>query len=53
MSEIVTGGPAFPIECHIAGGYRADEGLTMRDYFAPALALVLATLKAIQSRGDA
>lgn len=34
MSEIVTGGPAFPIECHIAGGYRADEGLTMRDYFA-------------------
>lgn len=34
MSEIITGGPAFPIECHIAGGYRADEGLTMRDYFA-------------------
>jgi hypothetical protein len=34
MAEIKTGGPAFPIECNIVNGFRQDEGITVRDYFA-------------------
>ena len=31
MSEIDTGGPAFPVQL---AEYRVNEGMTLRDYFA-------------------
>lgn len=34
MDRIKTGGPAHPIECHIAQGYRQDEGISQRAWFA-------------------
>lgn len=34
MSDIRTGGPAFPIDAYITQGYMQAEGMTMRDYFA-------------------
>ena len=33
-SRINTGGPAFPIEANIVGGYRQDEGVSKRTWLA-------------------
>jgi hypothetical protein len=34
MSRVITGGPAFPIECNIVNGFRDDTGVNLRDWFA-------------------